>query len=76
MKALYCAVSLPTDWMWWCHCEDESSHCLKFGKLRYMYNKQGVCVHVEECVCMCPCMYMYDVLVEIGGSWKERQRQA
>ena len=30
-------------------------------------------MHVEECVFMYACMYMYDVLVEIGGSWKERR---
>ena len=34
-------------------------------------------MHVEECVCVCvhiyACMYMYDVLVEIGGRGKERR---
>ena len=30
-----------------------------------------VCVHVEECVCVC--MYMYDVLVEIVGRDKKRR---
>ena len=42
-----------------------------------------VCVHVEECVCVCvhvgecvcvhnyACMYMYEVLVDIGGREKE-----
>ena len=45
-----------------------------FGKLRYMYSTVRVCVHVEECVCACmyACMYMYDVLIEIGGRGKER----
>ena len=44
---------------------------------RYMYSKQGefVCMLMSVCVCVCmyACMYMYDVLVEIGGREKERR---
>ena len=44
-----------------------------------MYSKQGefVCMLKSGCVCVCvcmyACMYMYDVLVEIGGRGKERR---
>ena len=41
-----------------------------------MYSKQGEFVCMLKSVCMYACMYIYDVLIEIGGGGRRKGLKA